>query len=55
MKEELNVENKDIKDEKEEIKAEDCPCPPSTCEVINYKLLLLFFYIFYISCCHFRF
>jgi len=34
VKEELNFENKVIKDEKEEIKPEDCPCPPSTCEVI---------------------
>lgn len=36
VKEELNIENKAIKDEKEEIKPEDCPCPPSTCEVIIY-------------------
>lgn len=34
VKEELNIENKAIKDEKEEIKPEDCPSPPSTCEVI---------------------
>jgi len=36
VKEELNIENKAIKDEKEEIKPEDCPSPPSTCEVITY-------------------
>jgi len=36
VKEELNVENKAIKDEKEAVKSEDCPCPPSTCEVIIY-------------------
>jgi len=34
VKEELSVENRAIKDEKEEVKPEDCPPPPSTCEVI---------------------
>lgn len=36
VKEELSIENKAIKDEKEELKPEDSPCPPSTCEVIIY-------------------
>jgi len=40
VKEELNVENKAIKEEKEEVKPEDCP--PSTCEVIIYLCQKLF-------------
>uniref|UniRef100_A0A2S2PGF4 Angiogenic factor with G patch and FHA domains 1 n=1 Tax=Schizaphis graminum TaxID=13262 RepID=A0A2S2PGF4_SCHGA len=44
VKEELNVENKAIKDEKEAVKPEDCPCPPSTCEILDKRYLNLLQY-----------
>lgn len=44
VKEELNVENKAIKNEKEEVKPEDCPCPPSTCEILDKRYLNLLQY-----------
>ncbi|XP_025201525.1 angiogenic factor with G patch and FHA domains 1 [Melanaphis sacchari] len=44
VKEELNIENKTIKDEKEEVKPEDCPCPPSTCEILDKRYLNLLQY-----------
>ncbi|XP_025203238.1 angiogenic factor with G patch and FHA domains 1-like, partial [Melanaphis sacchari] len=44
VKEELNIENKTTKDEKEEVKPEDCPCPPSTCEILDKRYLNLLQY-----------